>query len=178
VRAATSKGNAGPVIIVPFTRPYEATAKALDATGRPWQPVDVSGDDQAYFRLIASLWDQGTEFTIVEHDITVTPVALDSLDNCPASWCSSPYPYLSIMYAGLGCARFRPAIMIRHPDVMAEVGPMGDDSHPPMHWCRLDSRLTGALAGRGERKCTAHPPVGHYDRRPAHGCTPGWEHRR
>jgi hypothetical protein len=165
------------VIIVPFAGPYEATAAALDATGRPWQPADVSGDDCAYFRLLASLWNHGGTFTVVEHDITVTPDALDSLDTCQADWCSAPYPYLNGLYAGLGCARFRPAIMARHPDVLAAAAQLSDDSHPPMHWCRLDSWLTGALQVRGERKCTAHPHVGHPDRRPAHGCTPGWGHR-
>lgn len=157
-------------LVVPYTSLRPETAAALDATGRPWHPADVSGDDTAYFRLLSGLWAAGETFGIVEHDVTVSAEALDSLDGCPADWCSAPYPYVNGLYPGLGCARFRAPLLARCPGVMAEVGVMSGEGHPPRHWCRLDAYLNSALTRRGERQCRDHPAVGHPAGRASHGC--------
>lgn len=163
-------------VVVPYTSLRPETAAALTASGFPFEEIAVDGGD-GYHRLLSGLWEAGEAFTVVEHDVIVTAEALDSLDACAGEWCSCPHPYLSGFYAGLGCARFRAPLLRRHPDVMAEVGLMSDEGHPPGHWCRQDGYMRAVLMRRGERQCAAHPEVGHPSRSPAHGCVPGWEPR-
>lgn len=161
------------VIRVPMTRWRPGVTRALDLTGRTWRPAWVNATDSDYFDLLAELWTAGDTFTIVEHDVIVTREALDSFDTCPGDWCASPYPYLwGEPHTGLGCARFRAAILTRHPDLMGVVAEMSDDKHPARHWCRLDAWITNTLTGRGESRCENHPPVAHEmaQRGSAHGC--------
>lgn len=164
-------------VICPFTEIALATRAALDASGYGWQPHDVSGSDTAYWGVLAGLWAAGEDFAVVEHDITPAPGALASFEACGHDWCSAPYLYLAGTYAGLGCARFRAAVMARHPDLMNVVATMSNDSHGPRHWCTLDAWLRVVLQQRGEHICTAHPEAGHPSRSPAHGCVPGYPPR-
>ena len=163
-------------VICPCTRIAPATRAALNASGYPWTEAEVTGD-AGYWMLLASLWRQGEAFAIVEHDVIPAAGALASFEACDADWCSCPYPYLAGTYAGLGCARFRAAVMARHPDLMDVVAGMSNDSHPPMHWCTLDAWIRVVLIQRGERQCTAHPEAGHPSTSPAHGCVPGYPPR-
>lgn len=163
------------VIVVPWTQPHTQLADVL--TGRTHAAHWVGDADTAYFDLLAGLWAAGETFTVVEHDIVPTAAALDSLDACDADWCACLYPYVKgWVMAGLGCTRFRGAIMRRHPDLFEVVGGMSDETHPAMHWCRLDAWIRNTLMGRGERRCENHGQVGHVMSNPgasAHGCFTG-----
>lgn len=166
------------IVVCPRTGdgPRPETRSALDATTWEWAGADVSASDDAYWRLLAGLWRDGASsgflsVAVVEHDIIVTQEALDSLAGCDADWCACPYPYLrGDLYAGLGCTRFRAALMARHPGLLDVVATMSDAGHGPKHWCRLDGWMSQVLASRGERQCRDHPVVGHLGRAPAHGC--------
>lgn len=164
-------------VICPYVTISPATRAALDASGCPWEPRDVSGADTAYWELLAGLWAAGEDFAIVEHDVIPAAGTLASFGACGHDWCSSAYPYLAGTYAGLGCARFRAPVMARHPDLMDVVGTMSNDSHGPRHWCTIDAWLRVVLQRRGERQCTAHPEAGHPSQSPAHGCVPGYAPR-
>lgn len=164
--------RAAGVIVVPHIGSYRTAEAAL--ARRSSFAVDVSDSDEDYFDLLARLWAAGETFTIVEHDIAVTADALDSLDACPSDWCACPYPYVNgWIIAGLGCARFRSGLLMRHPDLMAVVAGMHDETHPRKHWCRLDAWVHNSLIERGEKRCEAHPRVEHLMRdqhASAHGC--------
>lgn len=160
------------MIVVPYTAAHEATAAALDATGRVWRAEWVGADDSAYWRLLAKLWGARESFTIVEHDIVPTGAALDSLDACGADWCACPYPYMGTVYSGLGCTRFRRGVTASYPDVMDVIAGLSDKDHDPMHWCRIDAWLTEVLAARGMRRCEDHPRVAHLSEHPTHSCFP------
>jgi hypothetical protein len=164
-------------VYCPCTAITPATRAALDASGYRWEPRDVSASDGAYWALLAELWAAGEEFAVVEHDVVPSPSALASFEACGNDWCSCPYPYLAGTYAGLGCTRFRAAIMSRHPDLMDVVATMSNDAHEPKFWCTLDGFMQIILRGRGERQCTAHPEAGHPSHSPAHGCVPGYPPR-
>ena len=45
--------------------------------------VDVSGDDEAYFRLVSRLWTEGDEFFMVEQDIVPDPQQFLDMVACP-----------------------------------------------------------------------------------------------
>lgn len=164
-------------VICPHVTISPATRSALDASGYGWEPRDVSGSDTAYWDVLARLWDAGEDFAVVEHDVIPAAGALASFEACGHDWCGAPYPYLAGTYAGLGCTRFRAAVMARHPDLMDVVAAMSNDSHQPRHWCTLDAWIQAVLRQRGENMCTAHPEAGHPSRSPAHGCVPGYPPR-
>lgn len=163
----------GARVILPYTKPHETTAAVLTATGMPWTAEWVGGSDRDYFDLLDRTWRNGGTFTVVEHDIVPTVEALKSLNECGNDWCACSYPYLyGERTAGLGCTRFRSALIVRHPDLFEVVATMTDAGHPPMHWCRLDAWTRQTLTTRGESRCEAHSQIEHVmaQRGSSHGC--------
>lgn len=131
-------------VVCPRTKVLPEVVAALDASGYPWTPVDVSSDDAAYHRLLCDLAATGEGFALVEHDIVIAPHILAEFDACPSAWCVAGYSYIGGgIYAGLGCCRFRAGVIT--PAIMAEVGEMHDETHPPAHWCRQDAWLQTAI---------------------------------
>jgi len=160
-------------VVVPCTDLRPETAAALARAGVPYGIVRMDGDD-AYWRLLASLWAAGETFAVVEQDIVIGPGTLQALEACPGGWCAFGYPYLSAQaYYGLGCTKFAAPLLARVPGAMERVAVMYDEGHPPKHWCRLDAWLTQVLTASGEKRCEHTPPAGHLHRYPAHGCVPG-----
>ncbi len=162
-------------VVVPFTEMAPATAAALDATSAPWEAVDVSSDDESYWRLLRDLWADSETFLIVEHDIVVRPSTVVEMAMCPSQWCAARYPYFNGNHAGMGCAKFGTSLLRALPDAIGEIGDRFDGSHPRRHWCRLDAWLTRLLHQRGIPLCTNHAPVGHVRSfpgtvKPSHGC--------
>ncbi len=163
---------------MPYTRVDQDVTRALDATGCAWEPHDVSGDEEAYWRLLSTLWAAGKTFAIVEHDVVVRATTLEELRNCPSPWCSFQVPYVGgCAYAGLGCAKFDAELIRRHPDALNEVATFSDEQHSPRHWCRLDHWLQDCvLKRRGEAMCVHGPPLKHLRANgdpmlPSHGCS-------
>lgn len=157
-------------VVVPFTALSPETAAALDDV--PYEAVDVSQSDHAYWDLLSDLWDRREPFAIVEQDIVVNPDTIVGFEACVNDWCIARYPYLAGMYGGLGCVRFREPIMRNVPDAMLRVAEFNYPGHGLKHWCTLDAGLQRLLAARGQRMCHDHQPVGHLHKVPSHGCIP------
>lgn len=108
-------------IVLPFTKIKPGVREALEETGWPWEEVDVSGDDDAYFRLFQRLWHEGEGWVNVEHDVLVRPDTLAELADCPHDWCAAPIPYLSNRRYGLGCVKFSDRLLEEFPDAIEQV---------------------------------------------------------
>jgi len=155
-------------VVVPFTKIADETREALDASGYPWEAIDVSDSLTAYWELLSDLWGFQSDLCIVEHDIVVGPDTLKSFDECPNLWCGSPYPYLSGTYAGLGCTRFRAAFMVDLPTAVEIAGRREYPNHGQFHWCVLDDSLKRVFAEHKKTMCM-HLPVDHVgDQMPTH----------
>lgn len=158
-------------VVCPFTTLRPQTAEALDASGYPWEPVDVSGSDEDYWELLYDLWAARQDFCIVEHDIIIAPGILAEFESCPELWCVSPYPYMhGGEYAGLGCVRFRAEVMNVMPRLMDDVATRTNTKHPSKHWCTLDAWIQEKLYGQ-RFSPHRHAPSEHLDSlRPTHLC--------
>ena len=165
-------------VVCAFTHIAPGVAEALDATGHPWEAVDVSGSDEDYWALLAGLWADGRCFINVEHDVIVRPDTLAELEACPQPWCGFPLPYLGGEYPGLGCVKFDASIIAAVPDALVQAGRMSNGNHPPKHWCTTDHFLQMVVlpAAVGHGKHVHWPALGHwrpYDDglpQPSHGC--------
>ena len=158
-------------IAVPFTELRAETVAALHDEQVRYAPMLF---DDSYYQLLRDLWKDGKAFITIEHDIVVNETTIDELKVCDQDWCAMPFPYRDDPKAfSLACTRFSAALIRRHPDLMDEVAQMYDDRHPPMHWCRMDAWIYGALTARGEKR---HDHVhaqalGHVGNQyPKHGC--------
>ncbi len=162
-------------VILPYTRRIQKVTFALDRTGYPYNPSDVTESQFKYYYLIKALWDTGESWINIEHDILPNPDTFQSFEDCPADWCIAPYPYLMMpqgAYAGLGCCKISARLIARHPDAMdIDLNWAGwDKNHRPRHWCRVDAMLKENLINNGERP-HAHEFVQHMgDGWPSHGC--------
>ena len=146
---------------------------ALQDSGHDFEAVDVSGSDESYHELLSDLWGAGKSFALVEHDVVIGPDTLASFDSCPMEWCTFSYRYLSSVYWGLGCTRFRGSLLQRLPDVMVQVAEYGSPRHPKRHWCIQDQAITTALRSRRLEWPHLHGEVEHLsDGWPSHGCRP------
>lgn len=157
-------------VICPRTRILPETRAALENSGYEWTGAAVSGTDTAYTELLQKLWRAGETFAIVEHDVVPWRGALEQLDECPEAWCSFIYPFGDGMHAGLGCARFRSALLAAHPTAVDDTLAERTETHPAGHWCSLDDRLSRALTRAGAVKHVHAPAVGHLHPAPSHGC--------
>lgn len=160
-------------IVCPYTVVSPETREAL----RP-HPVDFvyMEDDQAYFRLLAHLWEAAEDVVIVEHDIVPWHGSLDEMIACPEQWCAFSYTLLEIVHSGLGCCKFAGSLMRAHPSLVADTLSEDSQVHPRGHWCNLDDRIRRQCH---ERRITQHvhgPSVGHTKPdRTGHGCIEaGW----
>src|SRR6267378_3682739 len=112
---------------MPYTRLRPEVVQALT----DWDVafVDVSGSDEAYWELLASLWSKGRTFVIVEQDVIVRPDSLDELLACHHPWCSFQVPYVGKLYAGLSCEKFSAELIARHPDALERIADLSDEDH-------------------------------------------------
>ena len=156
-------------IVVPYTHLTEGVVAALDATGYPYELVEMVAED-SYWRLLTNLWADGEDFAVVEHDITVHPSVFDELEACPEPWCVYPHEYVQPSYYGMGCVRFRSELLTGAPGVMHSVGERSDHVHPPRHWCSLDKWLQDELPRTGVTMHHHDTVLGHARRKPAHEC--------
>ena len=154
-------------VIVPFTRRLPEVEAALpDAE---W--IDVSSDDEAYWRLLRDIWAERQSVVIVEHDIIPAPGAVESLKSCMREWCACPYPFEAVeALVGLGCTKFGSTLMYRLPDLIERVGRMGSGVHPPRHWCSLDGLVQSKLV-EAQVHVHRHEPAAHLSTVRSHeGC--------
>lgn len=172
------RGHATPVV-VPYTRLDDRVVDAL--TQHDVTFWDVSGSDDAYWRLLRRMWSRGDTFIVIEQDVVVRPDSLDALLECPEPWCSFQVPYVGKLYAGLSCAKFSAGLIARHPDALERIASIEDEDHTPRHWCRLDSHLQSHVLNPGGEIVHVHgPPLEHlrdgsepespWEIGPVHGC--------
>ena len=163
-------------VVVPFVHIAPGVAEALDATGHPWEAIDVSGSDFNYWTLLSDLWSRKACLILVEHDVIVRPDTLAELEACPRPWCAFTVPYLGGEYPGLGCVKFDASIIAAIPDALDQVGTMSNASHPPKHYCSMDHFLQRVVLPQTGMAQHVHlPALGHYREyeglpQPSHGC--------
>ncbi len=144
-------------IVVPFTKLEPATEALARRHGAGF--VDVSQDDEAYYRLLTRLWGMGESFLIVEHDIVPAEQVIAEMRDCSEPWCAAPFPQLLALKTadgqpvrrlqlaltwGLGLMRFNAALLRSHPDALERAGSLS------RHWHDLDKTLLHVVL-KGER---------------------------
>lgn len=167
-----------PTVVMPYTQAGQfPEAEAAAEVGHDLLKVNVGGNDEAYWDLLHGLWAKQQTFVVVEHDIVVTPDAVDELLACQRPWCSFAYTYAGTQYAGLGCAKFEAKLMTAHPDVFDIVATMSDEGHNQKHWCRLDGWSQNVLRDTYGEELHVHIGGLVHIRRsgesvpmPSHGC--------
>ena len=125
---------------------------------------------ESYFDLVMALWTQGQDFAIVEHDVEVGPLTLESFESCRELWCAFSYPVFAGDIAenyggpfGLGCCRFRRELLEDFPDAVIRAGERDlHPVHPPRSYAVMDSTLTGILRAYGVQVHQHFPNVTHH----------------
>jgi len=148
-------------VVAPLTQLHPHAFGAL-ATYAPHAAfVDVSSDDECYWRLLRGLWGLGESLAIVEHDIEVHSGTLSSFEACVEPWCVAPYtgmPYkrypVPVLRCALGCVRFSAGLIAATPTLI--------DDLPVRHWRRLDSQIATFLQRAGYRAHEHEPHVVHH----------------
>jgi hypothetical protein len=107
---------------------------------------NLTGDDAAYFGLMARLWRSGQTFIIVEQDMLPTPATLEEMWACPEDWCSgyeaqmiTDPPIGEVKSWSMGCMKFGSDLMRGMPWVMEVAGlSWRSPAGPPPSWRSLD----------------------------------------
>jgi hypothetical protein len=114
---------------------------------------DVSGSDDAYFRLLAEEWHMDGDLLIVEQDMVPAPGVVEEMLACRWPWCASPFEVANRQEItdGLGCTKFSAMLKALRPQLMRTVGEICDDGLPAKNWRRLDTRISRTLRAAGHR---------------------------
>jgi hypothetical protein len=123
-------------IFVPATNLLDPTRYCL--RDYDYTVVDVSKDDEAYYRYFKDRWKENKTFISVEQDVIFWPGALESLWNCPSKWCAFPYEMLGVplqphAYTPLGLVKFSDYFIDETPTMLEEL--------ESKHWKNLDSGI-------------------------------------
>lgn len=132
--------------------------------------VNVSGADDAYYRLLVAQWREPGDLLVVEHDMLPADGSVDEMLACRWGWCTAPYNIANGQQItdGLGVAKFSATLKALRPQLMDEVGALADDGLPPRDWRRLDTRISRILRAAGHQP-HLHAPALHlhdYQSRP------------
>lgn len=155
------------MIVLPYTRLHPTTARLANrhAPGHVRVRIDPA-DVEAYWRLLARLWREPGDLTVVEQDIGLCAGVIESLAACREPWCGAPYPIGKQMLVCLGCTRFTAELKAAQPDLLDAVGEDGTGGLPARVWQRLDVRILDHLHARGYEQHRHAPAVRHYHRYP------------
>lgn len=183
-------------VVMPYTEELR-DRHALAALCEQYEDVEcyrVDGDPTAYWRLLSDLWEDRTDFMLVEHDVRIAPGTVAALRDCPHPWCSCPQPlavrwsrrrmsyppkhsaltgtddFNSWSAACLQVNRFRRELMLQEPSLLTDV------AAPNRYWLVLDEHTVGRLRQRCHvhyNLATHHAPAiprasDHVDRRAAY----------
>ena len=141
-----------PLILIPFS-PAFLRPPTREIVGARF--VDVSSDDQAYWRLLRDLWTDRQSFILIEHDVAPTKEQIDSLWNCPEEWCAYPYSMGDIETTALGCVKFEDSLIERTSDLLSGIIERLRD------WRSLDVMVVGELHRRRASEHVHLPAVRH-----------------
>jgi hypothetical protein len=126
-------------VVVPFVHFRPELRRALEADGIEARFIDTSGW-QGYWIMLASMWEAGDTFIVLEQDKFPAPGALHELWECPRAWCTYPVPTRTggvSPYPALACTKFDASLMRADPDLMTKVGEL-DLGFGVREWSRLD----------------------------------------
>jgi hypothetical protein len=148
-----------PRVICPFVpgKLRLETDAALTLYAPQAERVDVSGDGQAYWRLLCELWAAGKDVAIVEHDVELHHGVLPQFSACPEPWClfahevwlppervgASPRRAAAFFPFQLQCTRFRAPLLRKHSDIVSRL------QGACRHWMGLDVHIGVELQRRG-----------------------------
>lgn len=118
-------------VVVPFTaRHLDTLAGAPD--NAEWHYV--GNDDQAYWRVLCEVWNNGEDLVIIEHDVVCRPDVIEAFDECLEPWCLNKYHDMchdacsEAWRNALGCTRFRARLQAAVPDAVLSI----EERH--RHW--------------------------------------------
>ena len=152
------------MIVCPNTSIHPDTLASLNehAPGG-WESIRLDTQDpSAYFWALHRLWAQPGDLVIVEHDNALTAEVLPGFEACEQWWCGHPYACAGNVTMALGCTRFRAELKQAEPDLLDEVGGIGNDGLPARDWRRLDVRILTVLNRRGYQWHWHEPQVPHF----------------
>jgi hypothetical protein len=113
-------------ILVPYV------LEQLEPQTREWGSAggaefhNLTGDDEAYFRLLARLWRAGAAFMLVEQDVVPPDNAIEGLTSCARPWCSRHPRHPCSDHVDLDDLRALEFPDSTHESFMAAVGSGGD----------------------------------------------------
>jgi len=136
-------------IIIPYHRVNASAESALRELGIDYRPYDTSLDDEAYFRVLEAVWDQGEGFIVLEGDKVPDGTALQELWNCKHDWCTYPVPLRDGTdswneYASLSCTKFSTELIHTLPNLFEDVARF-NMGFGHKHWDRLNLAVWCAL---------------------------------
>jgi hypothetical protein len=126
--------------------------------------IELSRADDAYYKVLAGLWEAGEGFLVIEQDIEVHAEVVPYLEACGERWCVYPYPGPAgaygdpLTYYSLGCTKFSAELLAEAPSLMADL-----ESHD---WRRLDALMLPLLREAAGQPHWHSPPVNHHHVRP------------
>ncbi|HWW87039.1 MAG TPA: hypothetical protein VNZ26_25760 [Vicinamibacterales bacterium] len=141
----------------------EALARDVGA-----QLVDVSGDVQAYWRLLRDLWAAGNAFIVVEHDVLPTQELLEAMWVCPEAICTGNFAPCDLQ-----CVKFSAGLIQQFPTLFDDIGPhswqgldmaiqRSLDRNLPVRYCNHGGLFgTCVLDGQVARRHLHHPQIRH-----------------
>src|ERR1035437_5239042 len=129
-------------LVVPYTQLRPETRAALEGADATF--VDISDRNDSYYWLLQAFWHRQEGVMVVEHDIVVNPDTIASLRACTEDWCGCPYQVGINIGSWLGCTKFSPKFMARHPDVF--------DQMERTDWDAIDGQLLPYLRQHSERQ--------------------------
>ena len=139
--------------------PEIAEAAPVNAT---W--VNVAASPLSYWAAMASWWERGETFAVVEHDVVARPDVFTSFEDCPEPWCL--YGYGNMCHPAcqeawrnqLGCTRFRAEIIAAVPDAVLGMEPHLRD------WHNMCDGVGNALRAAGYTHHWHYPAIEHTQR--------------
>lgn len=147
-------------IVVAATDPDCPAALALHQEGIDAE-IHVCAGAYGFGALVAGLWESGTGFVLVEHDVAPWPGAVDLLRCCPEDWCVHRYPMhvdgTRWWNSTLGCCKFS-ARLTRENRGMA-------DRWRTVEWQYLDGLVVDVKQLRPSGWHEHQPPVAHVRQR-------------
>jgi hypothetical protein len=176
----------GPMrVVIPFVRgklrdETWAVGASLNATF-----VDLTDDDQGYFKLLTRLWSQGEGFVQLEENVVPIPALVQELWDCPHEWCAGFFwawdgavmdgesrpqrPRRYRVSNTMALSKFGGSLLRRAPGVMRDAVARSNDRQ---HFNQLDLILVhegGVLQGH-PYNATPHVHAQPVD----HRATPAW----
>jgi hypothetical protein len=142
-------------VICPFTSVRPVVKQVLSSYGLHVEYVDLTGDDDAYRKLLQRLWNEARTVVIVEHDILPWPGAVEELYSCSCAWGAYTYKLHGGygIFHGLGCAKLSTELMKATPGIWDE----------PIQWNLLDQILLFTAREQGLEPHHHRPAVIHLN---------------